>query len=190
MSAMLSVITGCMFSGKTEELLRTLRREKIARREVLLFKPDIDTRYSPNHVVSHSNFSLDAVPINTTTPEQILALVSDQTHVVGIDEVQFFARGIVDVCKTLLKLDINVVVAGLKQDFKGDPFGSMGTLLVLADKITMLSAICNICGDEATNTQRMINGEPAPYDAQQVLVGGTETYLAVCNAHHQVPGRP
>ncbi|NMB69702.1 thymidine kinase [candidate division WWE3 bacterium] len=190
MTAMLSVVTGCMFSGKTEELLRTLRREIIAKRSVLLFKPDIDTRYSANQVVSHSNFSLEAVPIGTTTPEQILGLVPDQTHVVGIDEVQFFARGIVEVCKQLLKRDINVVAAGLKQDFKGDPFGSMGTLLILADKITMLTAICNICGEEATNTQRMINGKPAPYDAQQVLVGGTESYLAVCNRHHQVPGRP
>jgi len=185
----LLVITGCMFSGKSEELLRLLRRERIARRKVQLFKPKMDNRYNASKkVVTHNLSALKATPIKS--PNEILRYIDQDTDVVGIDEVQFFGSEIVDVCDRLIQMGIKVICAGLKQDFKGKLFGSMDKLLIMADYITSLTAICNVCGAEATMTQRLINGEPAPYDAPQVLVGGVEAYQAHCKKHHVVPKKP
>jgi thymidine kinase len=190
----LYVITGCMFSGKTEEFVRILRRQIIARRNkprsVVPFKPDIDNRYSTTCVVSHSNMSLEADLIPWNKPELILEGVNPDTEIVGIDEVQFFNASIVGVIQNLLSLGIDVYVAGLKQDFRGEVFGAMGILLILADSITMLTAVCDVCGAPATNTQRLIDNRPAPWDSPQVLVGGLESYGARCNSHHELPGRP
>jgi len=190
----LYVITGCMFSGKTEELIRILRRQIIANRKkpksVVLFKPDIDNRYSTTHVVSHNNMSLEADLIPWDRPELILEGINPDTGIVGIDEAQFFGPGIVKVVQKLMDFGIQVYVAGLKQDFRGDVFGSMGELLIKADFIVMLSAVCDVCGEAATNTQRLIDDQPAQWDSPQVLVGGTDSYGARCNTHHELPGKP
>lgn len=183
----LTIITGCMFSGKTEELQRVLRREKIARRHVRLFKPSIDNRYDANKVVSHNQTALEATVIDANKPDEIFLHIGEDTDVVGIDEAQFFGPKIVDVCNRLTKLGIKVICAGLKQDFKGDCFGSMDKLLVQADYITPLTAICNECGAEASKTQRLVDGVPAPFNAPQVLVGGVESYQARCKDHYTVP---
>jgi len=156
----LYVITGCMFSGKTEELIRILRRLIIANRKkprsVVLLKPDIDNRYSTTHVVSHNHIALEADMIPWDRPELIMEGINPDTEIVGIDEAQFFGPGIVQVVQKLMDLGIHVYIAGLKQDFRGDVFGSMGELLIIADYIIMLSAVCDVCGEAATNTQRLI----------------------------------
>jgi thymidine kinase len=130
---------------------------------------------------------MSAIEIGVERPEEILLRVKADIKVVGIDEAQFFGPGIVDVCNVLTKAGIKVICAGLKQDFKGDAFGSMGDLLVQADYITPLTAICNVCGEEATKTQRLVNGIAAKRNAPQVLVGGVESYQASCRNHHVVP---
>lgn len=182
----LEVITGCMFSGKTEELVRRLRRAVIAKKATIAFKPGIDTRYDAMAVVSHSGFSFNAVPIDN--PVALLKRIED-AEVVGIDEAQFFSPEIVDVVKELTRRGKRVIVAGLDLDFRGEPFGSMPILMALADEITKLHAICTVCGNIATKTQRLIDGRPARYDDPVILVGGLESYEARCNIHHEVPGK-
>jgi len=181
----LEVITGCMFSGKTEELVRRLRRAVIAKKETIAIKPALDTRYDLVAVVSHSGFSFNAIPVED--PKSILGMAKD-AEVVGIDEAQFFTGELVPVIRELLQNKKRVIVAGLDLDFRGEPFGIMPTLLALADEVTKLHAICSVCGNIATKTQRLINGRPARYDDPTILVGGLETYEARCNLHHEVPG--
>jgi thymidine kinase len=176
-----------MFSGKTEELMRVLRREKIARRKVRLFKPDIDKRSGPNVVASHSNIEMPATMIKADRPEEILLRIERDVNVVGIDEAQFFGPEIVNVCNQLTHEGIKVYCAGLKQDFKGEPFGSMGNLLTQADYTTLLTAICDVCGLEATTTQRLVDGVPASRNAPQLLIGGKESYQARCKDHYTIP---
>ncbi len=184
----IEVITGSMFSGKTDELARRVRRLKIARKKFIVFKPSTDDRYIADKVVTHDHVELNATVIPAVRPEEILRLVEDGTDVVLIDEAQFFCPVIVGVCKRLKKMGVKVIIAGLKQDFKGDCFGSMDKLLILADEITLLYAICNVCGEaNATMTQRLIDGVPARADEKQVEVGGEEKYQARCTKDYVDP---
>lgn len=180
----LEVITGPMFSGKTEELIRRLRRAEIARHRVQVFKPVLDDRYSINHVASHAGTTFEALPVRT--PQEILAHLDPETRVVGIDEAQFFDSSIVDVVRALTERGLRVIVSGLDLDFRGEPFGPMPQLLALADEVTKLYAICMVCGSPATRSQRLIDGQPAHYDDPVVMVGAAELYEPRCRAHHVV----
>ena len=185
----LELICGSMFCGKTEELLRRIRRAEIARKKVQLFKPQIDNRYGMERVASHSGIAReDAIVVQTA--EEIVAHLRDDTEVVAIDEVQFFDWTIAEVCTHLADQGRRVLLAGLDQDFRGDPFGPMPLLMALAERVDKLHAICVCCGDSASRTQRLINGRPARYDDPVILVGGSESYEARCRLHHEVPGKP
>ncbi len=186
-SGWIEVICGSMFSGKTEELLRRLRRAVIARQNVQLFKPAIDTRYGVTTVASHDGTQWEGVVIQNA--EEILNQVAPDTQVVGIDEVQFFDDAIVDVCDTLALQGKRVIVAGLDLDFRGEPFGPMPALMAKAESVRKLHAICMVCGGEASRTQRLINGRPAYYEDPIILIGAQEAYEARCRGCHQVPHR-
>lgn len=185
----IELICGSMFCGKTEELLRRIRRAEIARKKVQLFKPQIDNRYGLERVASHSGIAReDAIVVQTA--EEIMGHLRDDTEVVAIDEVQFFDWTIAEVCTHLADQGRRVLLAGLDQDFRGDPFGPMPLLMALAERVDKLHAICVCCGDSASRTQRLINGRPARYDDPVILVGGSERYEARCRLHHEVPGKP
>jgi thymidine kinase len=185
----IELICGSMFSGKTEELLRRIRRAEIARRKVQIFKPLIDDRYGLKRVASHSGIAReDALVIRNAA--EILQHISDSAEVIAIDEIQFFDWTIADVASTLAGEGRRVIGAGLDQDFRGEPFGPMPLLLALAERVDKLHAICVVCGAEASRTQRLINGRPARYDDPVILVGGSESYEARCRNCHEVPGRP
>lgn len=185
----IELVCGSMFSGKTEELLRRVRRAEIARKHLLLFKPTVDNRYGLERVASHDGMAReDAIVV--TTPAELLARIQPDTEVVAIDEVQFFDWSIADVCTQLANRGLRVIVAGLDQDFRGEPFGPMPLLLALAERIDKLHAICVVCGASASRTQRLIDGRPARYDDPIILVGGSESYEARCRTCHEVPGRP
>jgi thymidine kinase len=179
------IITGSMFSGKTDELIRRLRRARIAKQNVQVFKPIIDTRYTLEKVTSHAGSEFEATPVARAA--DILPLVRPDTTVVAIDEAQFFEPEVVEVCRTLAARGVRVIVAGLDQDFRGEPFGPMPQLLSMAEHADKLHAICAVCGGEASRTQRLINGQPADYDDPVVVVGASELYEARCREHHQVP---
>jgi len=174
----IEVVCGCMFSGKTEELIRRLRRAQIAKQKVIVFKPKIDIRYSPEHIVSHSEQSLDAKVIEDA--DEILKLTGD-AQVVGIDEGQFFKANIVNVCNQLADQGKRVIVAGLDQDYKGNPFEPMPQLLAIAEYITKTLAICVVCGNPADRTQRKSEQQ------ELVLVGAKDVYEARCRYCHQPP---
>lgn len=183
------LICGSMFSGKTEELLRRIRRAEIARRTVQVFKPQLDNRYGLERVASHNGVAReDAVVVENAAA--ILELVRPETEVVAIDEVQFFDWTIADVCSALADEGRRVIIAGLDQDFRGEPFGPMPLLMALAEEVDKLHAICVICGAAASRTQRLIDGRPARYDDPIILVGGSESYEARCRHCHTVPGYP
>ncbi len=191
-----------MFAGKTEELIGEITRAEIAKRNVLVFKPRLDDRWGKiDKIRSHSKAEHDAYPVSD--PLEILDIVAQYLEVnhrlnlVAIDETQFMPESIVDVVRILLEMDIRVVFAGLAQDFRGEPFGSMPTLLALCDEIDKPTAICTEeingipCGEPATKTQRLIDGKPAKYTDPVVMVGGEdEGYHARCFKHHQIPGKP
>lgn len=179
------VICGSMFCGKTEELIRRLRRARIAKQEVQVFKPLVDHRYNHTKVTSHSGLDVDATPV--ANPEEIMAQLSPGTTVVGIDEVQFFDPSIVVVVENLAENGIRVVVTGLDTDFRGEPFGCMPQLMARAEKVDKLHAICMVCGEAASRTQRLVDGKPAHFDEPIVVVGAQEMYEARCREHHQVP---
>lgn len=181
----LEVVCGSMFSGKTEELIRLLRRAVIARQKVQVFKPVIDIRYKAGKVTSHSGSDFDAVPVERA--RDILQLLEPGTTVVGIDEAQFFDDEIVQVLRQVARSGCRVIAAGLDTDFRAEPFGSMPELLALADRVTKLTAICMVCGESANRTQRLVNGQPARYDDPIVIVGASEMYEARCKEHHEVP---
>lgn len=181
----LEVITGSMFCGKSDELIRRLRRAKIARQPVQVFKPAIDDRYAEAKVVSHAGNEFDAVAIEKAA--DIRAQLQPETTVVAIDEAQFLDDEIVAVVKYLADNGIRVIVAGLDTDFRGEPFGSMPTLTAQAERVDKLHAICMVCGGDASRTQRLVNGEPANYNDPIVIVGASEMYEARCRVHHQVP---
>jgi thymidine kinase len=181
------VICGSMFSGKTEELIRRVRRACIAKQQVQVFKPDLDTRYSIQRVTSHSGSDFDAIPVKAA--QDILALFEDGTTVVAIDEAQFFDPGLTQVTEELASRGIRVILAGLDMDFRGEPFGPMPALMSRADEVQKLHAICVICGEDASRTQRLVNGQPANYHDPIIMVGASESYEARCREHHLVPGR-
>ena len=178
----LEVICGPMFSGKSEEMIRRLRRAEIAGQQVVIFKPRIDDRYDATDVVSHAGARMSAVPI--TTVGQI-AERSQSFDVVGIDEAQFLGEGIVPIALELADRGTRVVVAGLDQDFRRLPFGPMPELLSHAEFVDKLQAVCHRCGGTATTTQRLVDGRPAPYSGETVVVGAAEQYEARCRGCHE-----
>lgn len=174
----IEVITGCMFSGKTEELIRRLRRAKIAKQKVVIFKPIIDTRYSSNSIVSHSEQSLPSILIKDV--KEILDLVED-AQVIGIDEAQFFSNDLINVCNQLADEGKRVIVAGLDMDYRGIPFEPMPQLLSIAEYITKSLAICVECGNPADRTQRKTTS------SERVIVGAADMYEARCRKCHYIP---
>ncbi|MFN2198059.1 MAG: thymidine kinase [Anaerolineales bacterium] len=181
----IEVITGSMFCGKTEELIRRLRRAKIAKQNVQVFKPAIDNRYAVEKVKSHSGSEFDAKPVAEVA--QIREKLDARTTVVGLDEAQFFPMEIVDLIQDLADHGIRVIVAGLDTDFRGEPFGPMPDLMAKAENVDKLHAICMVCGELASRTQRLVNGKPAHFDDPIVIVGASEMYEARCRVHHEVP---
>lgn len=181
----LEVITGPMFCGKTDELLRRLRRAIIAKQKIQVFKPGFDIRYSNEKVKSHAGNEYDAFPIENTS--EIPALLRDDVTLVAIDEAQFFEKEIISVVQGLVDQGIRVIVGGLDMDFRGEPFGQMPILLAQAEVVDKLQAICMVCGEDATRTQRLVDGEPAYYEDPIIIVGASEMYEARCRIHHQVP---
>ncbi|MFT8322297.1 MAG: thymidine kinase [Bacillus sp. (in: firmicutes)] len=182
------VICGSMFSGKSEELIRRVRRAEFAKQKIIVFKPKIDNRYSEEAVVSHNGTSTLAVPISKST--DIFEYVPADMEVVAIDEVQFFDEEIVSVVQHLANSGYQVICAGLDQDFRGEPFGKMPELMAVAEMVTKLQAVCAVCGSPASRTQRLINGAPASYDDPIILVGASESYEPRCRHHHEVPKSP
>lgn len=181
----IEVICGSMFSGKTDELIRRLVRATIAKQKVQVFKPAIDVRYAVEKVTSHAGADFDAIPVGEAG--EILEKIEADTTVVGIDEAQFLDAAVVDVAQTLAERGVRVLVAGLDMDFRGEPFGAMPTLMSKAEHVDKLHAICMVCGDDASRTQRLVNGKPARYDDPVVIVGASELYEARCRMHHEVP---
>lgn len=175
-SGCVEIICGPMFSGKTEELIRRVKLSLIAKQRVQVFKPKIDDRYASEYIISHSEQRVVCTPVKGSS--DILALVKDNTRIVGIDEAQFFDTGIVDVCEKLANRGMRVIVAGLDQDFMGKPFGKMPELLAIAESALKLKAVCMVCGGAATRTQRLIRSK------EQVVVGSGEVYEARCRACH------
>jgi len=184
----LEVICGPMFSGKSEELIRRLRRARIAQQKVISFNPHIDTRTALHTIASHNGSSLEAITIGD--PAHISTYVTPDIEVIGIDEVQFFSPEIVSAIFELVEHGKRVIVTGLNLDFKGVPFGTMPLLMAIADTVTKLSAICIICGKDAYLTQRIVNGIPARYDEPVVQPGAQEAYQARCRSCHIVDKKP
>lgn len=184
----IEVISGVMFSGKSEELIRRIRRAVIARKKVQVFKSHLDARYTGIYQVSsHDGRTIEAVPVDTT--DQIIARLEPDTQVLGIDEAQFLDRGIVPLATSLAQRGLRVIVAGTDLDFRGEPFGAMPHLLAIAELVDKLHAICVVCGGPASRNQRLINGKPARYDSPTIMVGGQEAYEARCRSCHSVPRR-
>jgi thymidine kinase len=181
----IEVISGSMFSGKTEELIRRVRRARIAQRKVQVFKPLLDNRFHAEQVASHNGLQWEAVPVGNARdiPER---LEGDAT-IVAVDEVQFFDWEISKVCNDLADRGLRVILAGLDMDFRGEPFGPMPLLMAEAEEVTKLQAICVTCGAPASRTQRLIDNQPAAYDDPIILVGGSESYEARCRHCHEVP---
>lgn len=178
-------ICGSMFSGKSEELLRRIKRGVIAKQKVLLFKPSIDNRYDENRVSTHNGNSYDSISIEKSS--DILNFVKDTKYdIIGIDEIQFFDNDIVKIINKLADDGIRVIVAGLDMDFKAEPFHPMPEIMAISEMITKLHAVCNKCGKEASRSQRLINGKPAKYDDPVVVIGASESYEARCRHCHEI----
>lgn len=184
----IEVITGGMFAGKTEELIRRIRRLQYAKKNYLVFKPAIDNRYSEGDVVSHNGDSVKSIVI--ADPKEIFRYVDETIDAIAIDEVQFFPSTIVYVLDEIADQGIRVIAAGLDQDFRGEPFGCMPELFARAELITKLTAICTKCGAPATRTQRLVNRKPASYHEPIVLVGIKESYEPRCRHCHVVLDKP
>ena len=190
MKGRLEVIAGPMFSGKTEELIRRIKRAEIAKKRVAIFKPETDRRYSVIEIVSHSGRRSLAIPISPSiTPEDLIVHYpqAKEAEVIGFDEAQFFGPQFPEICEQLVRMGKRVIVAGLDLNFRGEGFGPMPLLLALADEVLKLSAICSVCGKEATRTQRLIDGKPAPRNSPEILLGGLERYQPRCREHWEVP---
>ena len=183
----IEVVCGSMFSGKTEELIRRLRRARIAKQKVQVFKPALDQRYHSEQVASHNGLQWEAVPVGSA--REILDRVEPDTTVVAVDEAQFFDGELSKVCGELARRGMRLIVAGLDMDFRAKPFGPMPVLMAEAEEVSKLQAICVECGAQASRTQRLIDGRPAAYDEPVILVGGSESYEARCRHCHEVPGR-
>ncbi len=183
-SGWIEVVCGSMFSGKTEELIRRVRRAQIARQKVQVFKHSLDARYATREVASHNGIQLEAVPVESTA--QLRGLIEPDTTVVAVDEGQFFDAGLVDLCGELANRGVRVIVAGLDMDFRGEPFGPMPQLMAEAEQVNKVQAICMVCGGLASRTQRLINDRPAAYDDPVIMVGADEVYEARCRKCHEV----
>ncbi len=182
------VISGVMFSGKSEELLRRVRRATLARKKVQVFKSHLDERYGGLGFVStHDGGRIESEPVASSA--EIAERVRTDTQVVAIDEVQFLDNGIVPVVIELADRGVRVIVSGTDMDFRGEPFGPVAALLAIAEKVDKLYAICVVCGQLATRNQRLVDGRPAPAEGPTIQVGGTETYEARCRTCHVVPTR-
>jgi thymidine kinase len=185
----IEVIAGSMYAGKTEELLRRVRRIQFAKKKVLIFKPKIDNRYSTNEVVSHDNGRIKSIDIESAQ-EIYQHCTPELPYAIAIDEVQFLGPEVIDVCENLADEGVRVIVAGLDKNFRGEPFGVMPDLLARAEFVTKLDAICQVCGAPATRTQRLINGKPAHYNDPIIKVGAKEQYEARCRHCHVVLDKP
>ncbi len=184
----IEVICGPMFAGKTEEIIRRVRRLQYAKKKVIVFKPKVDDRYSEEFIISHNKSSTDA--INIEHSKEIFDHIKPDTHAIVIDEAQFFDEGIVDIAEHLADKGIRVIVGGLDRNFRGEPFGPMPRLLSLAEHVTKLTAICVVTGEAATRTQRLINGKPADYHDPIVFIGASEAYEPRSRKAHEVPNKP
>ena len=184
----LEVITGPMFAGKSEELIRRVKTLSYTKMKIIAFKPAIDDRYDKTAIASHDGAKYEAYAIKNA--QSILELVKQDTQVVAIDEIQFFDMSIVKICEELADRGIRVIAAGLDLDFKGEPFGPMPELLARAEFVTKLSAVCTVCGCAATRTQRLIDGKPADFNDPIIKVGAKENYEARCRKHHIDPNKP
>lgn len=182
----IEVIAGVMFSGKSEELIRRVRRAVIARRAVQVFKSHLDARYAGVYrISSHDGRTIDAEPVDTAA--EIFRRVESGTQLVAIDEAQFLDDPIVEVATTLARRGVRVILAGTDTDFRGIPFGAMATLMAVAEEVTKLRAICVVCGELACRNQRLVDGRPAPWNAPVIQIGGSESYEARCRHCHDVP---
>jgi len=182
----IEVIAGVMFSGKSEELIRRIKRALIARKRVQVFKSRLDERYAGINVVSsHDGRTVEAIPIDTAA--QIGQLLDPTAQVIAIDEAQFLDAGIIPLVTTLANTGRRVIIAGTDTDFRGEPFGAMPQLMAIAESVDKLNAICVLCGGPATRNQRLIDGKPAPYDSPQIMVGAADKYEARCRMCHSVP---
>ena len=188
----LEVICGSMFSGKTEELIRRLRRAEYAKKDVITIKHEIDNRYTYSCIVSHNGEKREAQPISNCEEgvQTLLDMSKGPVDVIGIDEIQFFPKQIVEVVQKLVTDGKRVIVAGLDLDFRAEPFSIVPTLMAMADEVIKLRAICVKCGNEANISQRLINGNPAKYDDPIILVGGEESYEARCRGCYQIDRQP
>ncbi|MDO3662280.1 thymidine kinase [Bacillus sp. C28GYM-DRY-1] len=186
-SGWLELICGSMFSGKSEELIRRVKRATYAKQEVRVFKPVIDNRYSEDAVVSHNGTSMTSFSISSAA--DIWDHISESTDVIAVDEVQFFDEEIVEVLSSLADKGYRVIAAGLDMDFRGEPFGVVPSIMAIAESVTKLQAVCSVCGSPASRTQRLIDGKPASYDDPVILVGASESYEARCRHHHEVLGK-
>lgn len=187
-SGWIEVITGVMFSGKSEELIRRVRRSIIAKKKVQVFKSHLDDRYAGLFTISsHDGQSVEAVPVDASA--QIAREVNPLADVIAIDEAQFLDHGVVALASSLADAGVRVVLAGTDTDFRGEPFGPMPQLMAVAEMVDKLHAICVICGNPASRNQRLIEGKPARYDSPTIMVGGREAYEARCRHCHKVPRR-
>ncbi len=181
----IEIICGSMFSGKTEELIRRIRRARIAKQKVQVFKPALDNRYHAEQVASHNGLQWQAVAVSNA--REIPQHLDPDTTVVAVDEAQFFDWELSSICNQLAQRGLRIILAGLDMDFRGEPFGPMPLLMAEAEEVTKLQAICVECGAPASRTQRLIDGHPAAYDDPIILVGGSESYEARCRHCHEVP---
>jgi len=183
----LEVICGCMFSGKSEELIRRIHRAQIAKQKVQVFQHSLDERYGQRRIASHSGAYVEALTVRSAA--DIPPLLKPDTEVVAIDEAQFFDPGVVDLVEDLADRGLRVIVAGLDMDFRGEPFGPMPALMAHADLVDKLQAICVVCGAPAVRTQRLVDGQPACYEDPIIMVGASEVYEARCRSCHIVRRR-
>ncbi len=184
----LEVICGCMFAGKTEELIRRINVLSYAKKNIIVFKPKIDNRYSEKEIVSHAGTKVPCIVVKES--KDILKYVKPDTEVIAIDEVQFFDHDIVDVCEYLADKGLRVMVAGLDKDFRGEPFGVLPELLTRAEFVTKLTAVCAKCGAPATRTQRLVGGQPASFEDPVIMVGADERYEPRCRHCHEILNKP
>ena len=180
----IEVICGSMFSGKSEELIRRVHRVQIAKKKVQVFKPTIDNRYAIQYIYSHNGTKVEAININKS--KEILETVEPDVEVIAIDEAQFYDDDLVPICQKLADQGKRVIIAGLDQDFRGEPFGPIPKLLAVAEFVQKLQAICMVCGNTASRTQRLVNGQPAKYSDPTILIGAKESYEARCRKCHVV----
>lgn len=184
----IEVISGCMFAGKTEELIRRIKVLQFAKKNILVIKPSIDDRYSDDEIASHSGYRVKSINVNNAL--EILDYVQIDTEVVAIDEAQFFPPDLIDVVEALADSGRRVMIAGLDRNFRGEPFGIMPTLFSRAEFVSKLSAVCVKCGAPATRTQRLVNNQPASYNDPLVLIGGQDSYEPRCRHCHEVKDKP